>query len=358
MSAAEAWRLRGDEVARALAARKLLLVLDLDHTLLNSARTGEIDGASLGILHGMTRTETLRPGGPQLYPLPYCSLWTKLRPGARELLHTGAALCEPIVYTMGDRGYAAEMGRLLDPGGALLTRGRLIAASDSATAGQKDLDVVLGGERMALILDDTPGVWRRHARNLVVAQRYHFFPSSAVAAGLPPSESWLARGSDEETDTGLLSHILRLVSRVHARFFADEDANPGDGDVRVCLAVERRRVLSGVRIAFSAVIPSAEADPARHPLWRLATELGASVAPDVGLGVTHLVCAKRGTHKHVAAMAGAPPEAAQPGGAGGGGGGGGGGGEGRAVLCVSPAWLSACGARWARANEAAYPVPP
>ena len=45
VSGEEAARLRGDETRRTRAGRKLLLVLDLDHTLLNSARAQDVRGA-------------------------------------------------------------------------------------------------------------------------------------------------------------------------------------------------------------------------------------------------------------------------------------------------------------------------
>jgi RNA polymerase II C-terminal domain phosphatase-like 3/4 len=85
ISAAEAARLRGATTARALAARRLLLVLDLDHTLLNSSRAADLAPAHLEALHGMLAAQ---PAGapPALYSLPYMGMWTKLRPGVREFL--------------------------------------------------------------------------------------------------------------------------------------------------------------------------------------------------------------------------------------------------------------------------------
>lgn len=38
---------------------------------------------------------------------------------------------------------------------------------DSTHTHVKDLDVVLGDVTAVLIVDDTPGVWPKHARNLV-----------------------------------------------------------------------------------------------------------------------------------------------------------------------------------------------
>lgn len=42
---------------------------------------------------------------------------------------------------------------------------------DSTNKGVKDLDIVLGNEAAVAILDDTAGVWPRHAANLVQAGR-------------------------------------------------------------------------------------------------------------------------------------------------------------------------------------------
>ncbi len=43
ISASEAERMRRGTAGRVVAGRKLLLMLDLDHTLLNSSRFGEVD---------------------------------------------------------------------------------------------------------------------------------------------------------------------------------------------------------------------------------------------------------------------------------------------------------------------------
>ena len=309
----------------------------------------------------MTHSEPARPGGPQLYELRYMRMWTKLRPGARALLIGAAPLCEVLVYTMGDRAYAAEMARLLDPGGTLLRRGRLIAAPDCATAGAKDLDVVLGAAPAVLILDDTPAVWRRHRDNVITAERYHFFPSSAAGAGADASRTWLARSSDEDEDDGVLAALLRLVRRVHAAFFdgAGGDASsvpPEERDVRPLLRDMRARVLHGCVVMFSrgarrcarsllaccarvtltphpmrAVFPQNEAAPETHALWRLARELGADVAAAPRDGVTHVIATHGGTDKARWAAA-------------------------RGVPVVTPDWLRACGARWEHMPEAKFPL--
>lgn len=61
------------------------------------------------------------------------------------------------IYTMGDRPYACEMAKLLDPGDQFFS-GRIISRDDGTQKHQKDLDVVLAEESAVLILDDTENV--------------------------------------------------------------------------------------------------------------------------------------------------------------------------------------------------------
>jgi hypothetical protein len=49
--------------------------------------------------------------------------------------------------------------------------------SDTTERSVKDLDVMLGAEAAALILDDTAGVWPRHGGNLLQPRRYIYFPA-------------------------------------------------------------------------------------------------------------------------------------------------------------------------------------
>ena len=89
----------------------------------------------------------------------HMNMWTKFRPGVREFLKRSQENFDLHVFTMGDKNYAAEMARLLDPTGALFN-GRVASSSDAADGTMmKDLDVLLGSEDMMVILDDTLGVW-------------------------------------------------------------------------------------------------------------------------------------------------------------------------------------------------------
>ncbi|CAK9168841.1 unnamed protein product [Ilex paraguariensis] len=138
----EVARLRDKDLKHLLSHKKLYLVLDLDHTLLNSARLLDI-------------TPDVSKGS--LFKLEYMRMLTKLRPFVRTFLKEASNLFEMYIYTHGERAYALEMAKLLDPGNVYFNS-RVISQSDSTQRHQKRLDVVLGQESAVLILDDTEQV--------------------------------------------------------------------------------------------------------------------------------------------------------------------------------------------------------
>lgn len=81
----------------------------------------------------------------------------KLRPFVHTFLKKASNLFEMYIYTMGERPYALEMAKLLDPGDNYFNS-KIIALGDCTQRHQKGLDVVLGQESAVLILDDTEAV--------------------------------------------------------------------------------------------------------------------------------------------------------------------------------------------------------
>lgn len=61
---------------------------------------------------------------------------------------------------MGERPYAIQMAKLLDPGDVYFNS-RIIAQGDCTQRHQKGLDVVLGQESAVIILDDTEPVFEQ-----------------------------------------------------------------------------------------------------------------------------------------------------------------------------------------------------
>ncbi|KAH9304733.1 hypothetical protein KI387_009137 [Taxus chinensis] len=302
----EVARLRENDLQKLLPRQKLYLVLDLDHTLLNSARFVEVppeEGAYVAstYLKGISNAESeVGETGRSLYRLMSLQMWTKLRPFVHAFLEEASEMYEMYVYTMGERAYALRMAKLLDPTGKYFGT-RVISQGDSTRRHQKDLDVVLGAESAVVILDDTEQVWPRHRSNLIVMERYHFFSSSCRQFNLQ-SQSLTHLMRDETETEGALASMLRVLRSVHQMFFDQHDdghaARSGfkGRDVRQVLKAVRLKILEGCKIVFSRIFPTAY--PAeKHHLWRLAEELGATCSTTLDESVTHVVALDLGTDK-------------------------------------------------------------
>lgn len=326
-------RRRIKEQNKMLNARKLSLVLDLDHTLLNSAMFSDIEPVHEEILK--TKEEKDREGPHRhLFHLPQIRMWTKLRPGIWQFLDRASKLYELHVYTMGKRVYATEMTKVLDPTGELFA-GRIISKGDEADVSglgispkSKDLDGVMGMESSAIVIDDTEKMWPHHRLNLIVVERYTYFPCSRRQFGLA-GPSLFEIDHDERPEDGMLASILRVIEQIHHDFFSKKLFF--EVDVRDLLATKQRRVLKGCRIIFSRVFPMEETQPHLNPLWRLAEKFGAECTTQIDEHVTHVVAISLGTNKVNWGLA-----------------------TGRHVVCTG--WLEASALLYRRENERDFPV--
>lgn len=130
------------DVNALLQRGKLCLVLDLDHTLLNSARFQEVDNFEESLQQRLaaehrqlaTADSNAAPMRGELFRLDALGMWTKLRPGVHQFLQRASPLFEFWIHTNGNAAYAAAMVQLLDPTGELFGT-RIIA---QGVAGQEE----------------------------------------------------------------------------------------------------------------------------------------------------------------------------------------------------------------------------
>ncbi|XP_004252660.1 RNA polymerase II C-terminal domain phosphatase-like 3 [Solanum lycopersicum] len=320
---------RLEEQKKMFSVRKLCLVLDLDHTLLNSAKFVEIDPVHEEILRKKEEQDREKPYR-HLFRFPHMGMWTKLRPGIWNFLEKASNLFELHLYTMGNKLYATEMAKLLDPKGDLFA-GRVISRGDDGdpfdgderVPKSKDLEGVLGMESAVVIIDDSVRVWPHNKLNLIVVERYIYFPCSRRQFGLP-GPSLLEIDHDERPEDGTLASCLGVIQRIHQNFFTHRSID--EADVRNILATEQKKILAGCRIVFSRVFPVGEASPHLHPLWQTAEQFGAVCTSQIDDQVTHVVANSLGTDKVNWALS-----------------------TGRSV--VHPGWVEASALLYRRANE-------
>jgi RNA polymerase II C-terminal domain phosphatase-like 3/4 len=299
-------RLRESDLKKLLPKQKLYLVLDLDHTLLNSARFIDVLPEEEAYIMSTYLTGVLNAGSEvgdtsrSLYRLISLQMWTKLRPFVHKFLEEANEMYEMYVYTMGERGYALKMAKLLDPTGKYFGT-RVISQGDSTHRHQKNLDVVLGAESAVVILDDTENVWPRHRSNLIVMERYHFFSSSCRQFNIQ-GQSLTQAMRDETEMEGTLASMLSALRSVHQIFFDENNykeiarSESNDRDVRQVLKAVRLKVLEGCKLVFSRIFPM-DFPAEKHHLWRTAEELGATCSTALDESVTHVVALDLGTDK-------------------------------------------------------------
>ncbi|MCD7449520.1 hypothetical protein HAX54_053332 [Datura stramonium] len=327
---------RLEEQKKMFSVQKLCLVLDLDHTLLNSAKFVEIDPVHEEILRKKEEQDREKPYR-HLFRFPHMGMWTKLRPGIWNFLEKASNLFELHLYTMGNKLYAMEMAKLLDPKGDLFA-GRVISRGDDGepfdgderVPKSKDLEGVLGMESAVVIIDDSVRVWPHNKLNLIVVERYIYFPCSRRQFGLP-GPSLLEIDHDERPEDGTLASCLGVIQRIHQNFFAHRSID--EADVRNILATEQQKILAGCRIVFSRVFPVGEANPHLHPLWQTAEQFGAVCTSQIDEQVTHVVANSLGTDKVNWALS-----------------------TGRFV--VHPGWVEASALLYRRANEHDFAIKP
>ncbi|PPS00507.1 hypothetical protein GOBAR_AA20153 [Gossypium barbadense] len=257
-------RLRGTDMKNLLRHKKLYLVLDLDHTLLNSTQINHLTAEEEYLKSQSDSLQDVSKGS--LFMLEFMHMMTKLRPFVRTFLKE-----------------------------AKYFNGRVISRDDGTQKHQKGLDVVLGQESAAVILDDTENAWPNQKDNLILMERYHFFASSCRQFGFD-CKSLSQLKSDESEPDGALASILKILRRIHHFFFYELDSDLARRDVRQALKTVRAEALKDCKIVFSRVFPM-KFQPENHHLWIMAEQLGGTCSTETDSSVTHVVSMDAGTQK-------------------------------------------------------------
>lgn len=289
LSKEEVDRIAKDNASTLASEQKLNLVLDLDLTLLNTCPMSELSLEHQRVCENWLEIEAGSGKQPTLYCLPHAGIWTKLRPFVFDFLKALQPKFHLHIYTMGDRAYAADMAKILDPTGKLFGN-RVISRNDSASEGVKNLDVVLGSSDSTLIVDDTEAVWPEHRANLLKIDRYLFFPFTARQYNRP--SRLLESGRDECPDGGQLDVILKVLLLIHSHAFENTNSDHCVQDVRIMLRSIRGRILKGCTILFKEGSGQDPGDYQRNRAKCLAEDMGAVVAPELSSNVTHMIALK------------------------------------------------------------------
>lgn len=185
VSLSEAQRLEEGSTKQLLKQRKLILVVDLDQTVIHvtvDPTVGEwkkdpsnpnydaVKDVRVFSLEEMTMVSY--DGGK---PVPQmCYYYVKLRPHLKEFLEVVSEKYELHIYTMATRAYAKAIAEIIDPDGRYFGD-RILSRDESGSLTQKSLQRLFPVDTsMVAIIDDRGDVWK-WSKNLIRVVPYDFF---------------------------------------------------------------------------------------------------------------------------------------------------------------------------------------
>ncbi|GAV63504.1 BRCT domain-containing protein/NIF domain-containing protein [Cephalotus follicularis] len=313
LSPGEAARLSEMETRRLFKQKKLVLVLDIDHTRVHSVADKDLNTEEKSFL--------LENGGSLndcLFTLESIGLLVKLRPFARTFLKQVSTMFEMYLYTRGERRYALDVTELLDPEATYF--GDRIISREDVPAGFKTLDMVLGHKNSVLIVDDTESVWPKDKENLILIERYDYFAKKSTTT----SHRYCENGTDESEFAGSLAKVLKVVKAVHEMYF--ESITVRRRNVRFILRLLRSSILEGCTLYYD------NADHEANRVCLMAKEMGAKCSMERNSRtVTHLVSFEDDTEDISWAVQ-------------------------EKKFLVNPWWIAAAYYSWERQQEEEFPV--
>lgn len=230
---------------------KLVLLLDLDNTLLHACSQTKLDMMDINLSHFVDEL-----GEPELFKFTMPNFanvryYMKLRPGLRGFLHVLSLYYEMAIYTNATKEYADVVVSILDPDRSLFMD-RIVART---SAGERDLQKAAArlypnlDTRFIVAFDDRTDVWADVPHtHIVTAEHYEFFDShvSELSDSYGIANANVEPNYDMDCDRHL-EHMVKVFLELHRRFFVD----PFKASVGDILDEMRTSVLDGVGILLT-----------------------------------------------------------------------------------------------------------
>jgi len=279
---------------------KLLLVLDIDHTLVHCTKDCR---AEIVLSDPSMKTETSKMYFEETGDKPY---YLKLRPFIKPFLETLSQFFHLAVYTMGGKTYAKKVMKIIDPDNKILKK-RLVCRDDHDDNVKVLQRMFPCDEKMVLVVDDRDDVWST-PQNVLKIWKFEFWPSDANDddANMAPQEAkgrqtpdadWTIDKLRQRNHDNILGTTANVLQAIHRIYYHNESLyRAGNVCAYTIYAQLQKRVFSGVHIVFSGVFPNNER-PEDTQEWKLAVQYGATCHLELNKRVTHVVAARAGTAK-------------------------------------------------------------
>lgn len=216
VSYAEAARIEKSLEKQLQEKRKLILVVDLDQTVIQAAVDPAIkewmddesnpNHEAVKDVQTFCLEESALPKGAPAGTRPMktqCWYYVKMRPGLSDFLRDMNQIYEMHVYTMATRAYASAIAKIIDPKGIYFSD-RILSRDESGSLTQKNLQRLFPvSTSMVAIIDDRGDVWNWSA-NLIKVVPYNFFVGTGDINSnfLPQKTGELKSSMKEEKENG------------------------------------------------------------------------------------------------------------------------------------------------------------
>ncbi|XP_071957409.1 RNA polymerase II subunit A C-terminal domain phosphatase-like [Antedon mediterranea] len=223
VSKEEALSLAKDDEERLLKHHKLVLVVDLDQTLIHT--TMEAVSATMKDVHHFQ----LWNCGPQ-------SLWyhTRIRPGCKAFLEEVSKYYELHIFTMGARMYAHTIASFLDPNQKYFSH-RILSRDECFDRNLKTANlgsIFPCGDSMVCIIDDREDVWS-NAPNLIHVKPYCYFRGTGDI-NTPPLYQKPTKGDNPSATSSPVSNTDAIKLSVEGSInTADETLADASGEANI-----------------------------------------------------------------------------------------------------------------------------
>ena len=300
---------------------KLLLFLDIDHTILHSTRDPR--GGDY-VNHPVFGRDIFEINFPNQYNATY---FIKFRPSFRELVRELSPIYDFVLYTMGSRAYAEQVAMVIDEEFSqfaakeegqssfdkrYIIGNRIICREDHGQISDKEYkkDVARFApidREWCMIFDDTPEVWVNRD-DVHRVPKYLFWPNPEKhAPGTNHKHSdetnnkiniWSKNsitnwGDDrslkkQEMDN-VLVQAIEIAKTVHECYYAlwTPSSRGGTTSAPGIYDKIRKRILKDVEVVFTGFIPHKNAKQDFH--WKFAELFGARVSEQITESTTHLI---------------------------------------------------------------------
>ncbi|XP_070603523.1 RNA polymerase II subunit A C-terminal domain phosphatase isoform X1 [Erythrolamprus reginae] len=217
VSSEQAEQLGREDQERLRRNRKLVLMVDLDQTLIHTTEQHCPQMSNRGIFHYQ-----LGRGEPMLH--------TRLRPHCKEFLEKIAKLYELHVFTFGSRLYAHTIAAFLDSEKKLFSH-RILSRDEcidpySKTGNLRNLFPC--GDSMVCIIDDREDVWK-FAPNLITVKKYVYFQGIGDINAPPGSREAQMRKkanhSSKSMDTSDPAEVIKDSEEIKNTGNVEEQSN-------------------------------------------------------------------------------------------------------------------------------------